>query len=110
MKLIIEINEKSYLQSYLSILSIGILDCIEKDIISYDDAMNLLYFPSMIEKLERLLPNLGEAIHLGTELEDVSEIVPDKLHDSIEQIRLLNETSIEFSNDSKQHVFYKFNI
>lgn len=54
--------------------------------------------------------NLGEAIHLGTELEDVSEIVPDKLHDSIEQIRLLNETSIEFSNDSKQHVFYKFNI
>lgn len=54
--------------------------------------------------------NLGEAIHLGTELEDVSEIVPDKLHDSIEQIRLLNETSIEFNNDSKQHVFYKFNI
>ena len=38
MKLIIEIDNDTYLQSYLSILSIGLLECLEKKLISYDDA------------------------------------------------------------------------
>lgn len=101
MKLTIEIDEESYIQSYLSILSIGILECLEKELICYDDAMNILYLPGMIEKYEKVLPTLGEAIHLGTELEDVAEIVPDKLMESMEQIRLLNNDSIEFNEDPK---------
>jgi len=106
-KLIIEIDDELYLQSYLSILSIGILDCLEKKLITYDDAMNLLFFPGIVDKFEILFPNLGKAIHLGTELEDVAELIPEKLKESMEQIKTLNEESINFAGDKKQHVFYK---
>lgn len=106
MKLTIEIDEKSHLQSYLSILSIGILDCLEKKLISYDDAMHLLFLPSLIDRLEAFVPTLGEAIHLGTELEDVAELIPEKLKESIEQIRTINENSIQLKRDNKQHIFY----
>ena len=58
MKLIIEIDNDTYLQSYLSILSIGLLECLEKKLISYDDAMNILYFPGIIDKFEEIFPDL----------------------------------------------------
>ena len=107
MKMIIEIDDESYLKSYLSILSVGILECLEKNLISYDDAMSLLYFPGIIDKFEKMFPKLGKAIHLGTELEDVADIIPEKLKESIEQIRKLNEESIYLTENRKQHVFYK---
>lgn len=107
MKLTIEIDDETYLKSYLSILSIGILECLENKLITYDVAMNLLYFPGLIDKFESMFPDLGEAIHLGTELEDVSELVPEKLKESIEQIKILNQKSINLVENSKQHVFYK---
>lgn len=107
MKLIIEIDDDTYLQSYLSILSIGILECLEKGLITYDDAMNILYFPKIIDKFEEIFPDLGSAIHLGTELEDVAELIPEKLEQSICEIRKLNSKSIKFNEDRKQHIFYK---
>ena len=110
MKLTIEIDDESYVQSYLSILSIGILECLEQELITYDDAMKLLYFPRLIDKFETMLPDVGEAMHLGTELEDVAELIPDKLKKSIEQIRILNKKSIKFIRNTEQHVFYKINV
>ena len=107
MKLIIEIDNDTYLQSYLSILSIGVLECLEKKLISYDDAMNILYFPGIIDKFEEIFPDLGNALHLGTELEDVAELIPEKLAQSICEIRKLNSKSIKFDACKKQHVFYK---
>ena len=107
MKLVIEIDDELYLQSYLSILSIGILECLEKNIINYDDAMNILYFQGMIKEFEQLFPELGEAIHLGTELEDVAQLIPEKLEESIEQIKVLNKRTINLNQKSRQHVFYK---
>lgn len=107
MKLMIEIDNDTYLQSYLSILSIGILECLENKLISYDDAMNILYFPGIIDKFEEICPDLGSAIHLGTELEDVAELIPEKLEESICAIRKLNRKSIRFDESRKQHVFYK---
>ena len=106
MKLTIEINDSSFIESYLSIVSLGVLKCLRKKIIDCDDAMNLVYFPGMINKLEELMPNLGNAIHLGTELENVVSIIPEKLDESIEQIRELNYSSVKLNQDNKQHVFY----
>ncbi len=107
MKLIIEIDNDTYLQSYLSILSIGVLECLEKELITYNDAMNILYFPGIIDKIEEIFPDLGHAIHLGTELEDVAEFIPEKLGQSICEIKELNSKSIKFDGVPKQHVFYK---
>ena len=100
MKMIIEIDDESYLKSYLSILSVGILECLEKNLISYDDAMSLLYFPGIIDKFEKMFPKLGKAI-------DVADLIPEKLKESIEQIKKLNEESIYLTENRKQHVFYK---
>lgn len=107
MKLIIEIDNDAYLQSYLSILSIGILECLENGSITYDDAMNLLYLPGIIDKFKEIFPDLGNALHLGTELEDVAELIPEKLKESICEIRELNIKSIGFDESKKKHVFYK---
>ena len=109
MKLEIKIDEKSYIESFLSIVSLGALECIEKGIISCEEAMKIIYFPGMIEKLEELFPGLGEAIHLGTELEDVVSIIPEKLKVSIDQIRVINYTSIKLGEKREQHVFYSLN-
>ena len=107
MKLIIEIDNDTYLQSYLSILSIGLLECLERKVITCEDAMDILYFPGMIDRFEELFPNLGNAIHLGTELEDVESLIPDRLEESIAEIKELNMKSIGFDDTREQHVFYK---
>ena len=107
MKLIIEIDNDTYLQSYLSILSIGVLECLEKKLISYDDAMNILYFPGIIDKFEEIFPDLGNALHLGTELEDVAKLIPEKLVQVTSEIRELNSRSIKFEASKKQHVSHK---
>jgi hypothetical protein len=90
----------------MSIVSLGVLECLQKNILDCDDAMSLVYFPGMIERLEEVAPKLGAAIHLGTELEDVLSIIPDEFETSINQIRKLNYETIKLNNNNKQHVFY----
>ena len=109
MKLIIEIDEESYLKSYLSILTIGMLDCIEKGIITFDDTAQLLFSPGMMETF-KAFPNISEYIHLGTELEDVASIIPHKLLDSIDDIREQCHKEIQFNKDHKQHIKYRVNV
>lgn len=92
--MLINIENKRITEIYLSIMSIGLLKCIEDGTIDYDDAMSLLYQPFNIEKLEDKYPELGQAIHLGAELEDVVSIVPEKLEKSIKEIENLNKELI----------------
>ena len=106
MKFTIDIDNLYTLEKYLSILSLGILDCLEKNILSYDDAMDILYRPGLIDKFEEVVPDLGNAIHLGTELENVFSIIPDQLKQSIEQIRLINIRSIQKQTNKGKHIFY----
>ena len=76
-------------------------------IISFDDEIKILYFPGIIDNFEEIFPDLGNALHLGTELEDVAELIPEKLEQSICEIRKLNSKLIKFDASKKQHVFYK---
>jgi len=101
MKLTIEIEEESHIESYLSIVSIGILECLRRGRIDCHEAMTLLYEPGYIDMFEPIMPNLGHAIHLGTELEDVESIIPDKMDWSIDQIYELNLSSVRL-NKRKQ--------
>jgi len=107
MKLTIEIDDDKYLESYLSIVSLGVLECIKRDLIDFDDAMHLIYLPSMIDKLEKLFPDLSNAILTGAQLEDVFSHVPDSFDGVVEEIRELNYKSIGLTCDKKRHVFYK---
>lgn len=93
--MVIDLEGKNITEIYLSIVSIGLLKCIEEGLISYDDANSLLYQPFNLDKLEELYPELGQAIHLGTELEDVSEIAPSSLDSSVSEIYRLNKDLIK---------------
>lgn len=113
--MVINLKNKNVTEIYLSVMSIGILKCIEDGVLDYDDAMSLLYQPFNIDKLEDKYPELGEAIHLGTELEDVASIVPEQLEKSIKEIENLNKKLIEqnikeFKKDNGENSpMYKIN-
>lgn len=108
MNLVIKINDESYAKTYVAIFMIGLLECIEKGSISIEDSMWLLFGPGEIDIFKPFMPELSEAIHLGTELEDVASIIPNKLEDSIEEIRKKAYEIIKLNPSSKQNVFYEF--
>lgn len=106
--MVINLEDQNTTEIYLSIVSLGILKCIEEGILNYDDAMALLYQPFNIEKLEAKFPELGSAIHLGSELEDVASLIPDKLEESIREIEKMNKELIkknieEFREDNGEN-------
>ncbi|MBO0421447.1 DUF3969 family protein [Enterococcus plantarum] len=110
--MLINLKNKNTFEIYLSVLSIGILKCLEEDILDFDDAMALLYQPFNIDKLEKEFQKLGEAIHLGTELEDVATLAPEDLEDSLKQIEELNKKLIQaninnFKEDEDSTPIYK---
>lgn len=93
--MVINLEDKNITEIYLSVVSLGILKCIEEDILNYDDAMALLYQPFNIETLEDKFPELGSAVHLGSELEDVASLIPEKLGESIGEIEKMNKELIK---------------
>lgn len=93
--MVINLEEKNSVELYLSIMSLGILRCLEEDLIDFDDSAALLYQPMNIQNLEKHFKELGNAIHLGTELEDVSDLIPEKLPKSMKEIEALNLKLIE---------------
>jgi hypothetical protein len=111
--MVINLEEKNTTEIYLSVVSLGILKCIEEDILNYDDAMALLYQPFNIEKLEGQYPELGSAIHLGSELEDVASLIPEQLTISIREIEKINKELIKNNidkfreDDGKKSPIYK---
>lgn len=97
--MVINLENKNTFEIYLSVVSMGILKCLEEDILDFDDAMALLYQPFNIDKLEKEFPKLGETIHLGTELKDVASLVPEDLEDSLKHIAELNKKLIQANID-----------
>jgi len=106
MKLTIEIDDSKYIKSYLSVVSLGVLECLEKGLLDFDDAINMVYFLNMVDRTKVLSADLSDAILWGTQLEDVYNHVPHKMKLAIEDIRKLNYKSIELAKDNEQHVFY----
>jgi len=107
MKLSIEIDNSSYIKSFLSILTIGILECIENENISIDDSMGLLFSPYVMEVIEKEFPKIEEIIHLGTELDNVKRIIPNSLKSSMGDIKRKCSEQIMLEYDNDRHVKYR---
>ena len=108
MKLNIELHNNVTIESYLSVFSFGVIELLKREIIDCDTAMRLIYLPSLIKKLEANIPTLGNAIHLGTELEDVLSIIPAKYAKALEEISQLNIYSLLSTKSEEQIVDYHF--
>ncbi|MGK7878257.1 MAG: DUF3969 family protein [Xenococcaceae cyanobacterium] len=89
-KLMIQLEDKAEIERLISLISLGICAALKKGIVNLEAAESYLYSPYTIEQLKSLEVDqeLIDLIHLGTELEDVESLIPEKLSDSICEIEV----------------------
>ena len=94
-KLIVQLQDKPEIERLISIINLGICTALESGVLTLEEAESYLYSPYTIEQLEKLgvAQKLIDLVHLGTELEDIKSLLPDKLDSSIEEIKV---ETIEF--------------
>lgn len=76
------------IQTLVAIVSLGLCRALASGVIGPTYACARLFGPALLTRMESLgsLAELREAVHLATELEDVSELVPHALQESIQEI------------------------
>ncbi len=81
MSLKISVNGKNEAERLLCILNIGVAACLKEGLISIEESENFLYSPYSMELLKeaKLDSEIIDLIHLGSELEDVESLIPEKL-------------------------------
>jgi len=92
MEMVIQVEDKTEIERLLSILNIGLCVAIEQGTLSIETAEHYLYSPYTLEKLQELgvSPQLLQVVHLGTELEDVKSLLPEKLDESLAEMKDLS--------------------
>lgn len=100
MKLNISISGKNESERLISIIELGLLSAIEKQLISIEEAEGYLFNPLTVSKLEAygLDEKVIEIIREGCELEDIQSLVPEKMSSNIKRLKekvVRNITSIE---------------
>jgi len=107
MKLLIEINDEEYVKSFLSILSVGVIESIKEKKMTIRQSENLLFYPNMIFKTKEFLPEISEIIHEGTEMENIDRTFPEKIDKYINDIKKQSLDQIKFKNFGKK-ISYEF--
>ena len=107
MRLLIEINEEEYVKSFLSVLSVGVIESIKENKMTIHQSENLLFYPNMIFKTKAFLPEISEIIHEGTEMENINKLYPEKIDKYIDDIKKQSLDQIKFKNFGKK-ISYKF--
>lgn len=79
---------KNNLEKLLLVLSLGLTEAIKAKAISIDDAEKILYGPSSLKVFKNLKLNekLIDLINLGTELEDIEDLLPEKLEKNLDEM------------------------
>lgn len=80
---------------------IGVMECLEKELIVIEEAEKILFSPYSMEFLKKkgINKEIIEIIHLGTELEDVESLIPEKLSCSFKEIRIQCENLLKRRKD-----------
>ncbi|HVH97934.1 MAG TPA: DUF3969 family protein [Enhygromyxa sp.] len=87
-RLILQARGSEEIQVLVAIVSLGMCRALADGAVAPDYACARLFGPVLLGRMERLgvVPQLRDAIHLATELEDVSNVVPHALEESIGEI------------------------
>ncbi len=74
-------EQVNQLEKLLAVLSIGLGVAIKHNAIEIDEAEQLLYSPSTMNKLNEIgaKKEMIELIHAGTELDDLQSLIPSEL-------------------------------
>ena len=80
----ITINESKIIM----LMVLGIVRALKMNLLTIDEAQHIIFSPATLDVLQK---NGGdksvmEIIHLGTELEDVKDLIPHQFQSSIEEI------------------------
>jgi hypothetical protein len=76
-------------QRLIAVVALGMCRAMSLGVLGPDYACHRLFGPALLARLEQIdtpHPALRHAIQLATELEDVADIIPDKLTKSIAEI------------------------
>jgi hypothetical protein len=75
-------------QLLLTVASLGMCQALATGALSPDYACQRLFGPALLTRLDQMkaCPSLRHAIHMATELEDVANLIPDKLASAIADI------------------------
>ncbi len=86
---------------FIGFLTLGILHCLERNVISIDEAEGFIFKPYVSELLRKINSSdeLVRIIELGCELEDVESLIPGRLGFHINE---LIEQTISMLKNSKE--------
>lgn len=85
MKVNIILEGQEEIESFIAIYSLGLISALEEKVIELERAMQYVFNPYILGRLHKAKINklLIEIVHLGTELEDVRSLIPDKFDENI---------------------------
>lgn len=88
MKLIVQTEGAREAEQLIAVLCIGICAALKSGTMSINEVENRLFSPSTMSVLEQLglSARAVELIHMGTELEDVESLLPDRLGSAIDEL------------------------
>lgn len=109
MNINISISGKSESERLISIIQLGLLSALEKQIISIEEAEGYLFSPYTAQKLEMygLSKQVIDIVWEGCELEDIQSLLPEKLLPVITRIKeqvLSNISTIPNSELPKEKI------
>lgn len=86
----ISIMNKREIERFVLLSIIGLMDSLSFSAISIEECESYLFSPYSIDKLNNLNldQQIVELVESGCELEDVEALIPEKLHKSINEIKL----------------------
>ncbi len=88
MPIVLRLEDKTEIEQWVATMSLGICAAIVGGSLSIAEAETRLFNPHTLEQLETLglALDLIEIVHLGTELEDVQSLIPERLSESLTEI------------------------
>lgn len=89
MEMVIKVKDKTEIARLMSILNLGLCTAIEQGVLPIATAEDYFYSPYTLEKLEALglSPQILRLVQLGTELEDIASLLPEKLAESLAEMK-----------------------
>ncbi len=99
MPLMFQLDDRSDVSQLVAVMSLGLCAAIAGGSVTIEEAERRLFNPKVLAQLTGLgvAESLLEIVHLGTELEDVQSLVPDKLAESLAQMQ---SKSLTFLNQT----------
>ncbi|MCX8670871.1 DUF3969 family protein [Gilliamella sp. B2865] len=96
MKLELTTSKIDEIEYFLSITLLGVIEAILNKKISIDEAEKIFFSPGVASNLEKVGIDYSiiKSIWLGTELEDVYSLIPEKLNESLLEIKNMLLTKI----------------